>query len=283
MTTPTEPSGLIPPDTAGPASTPMDQPTGRTPAWDYSPLPEGELPEGEPPRGEGRERLLVLSGAILGALLVVVVAVIFTAVTGVLPFARTAPTPVPTATPTPVEHALYQAPMTSAATGGKWPGDRSWPNDDQCSQRDDGYHITNNAVCILSRYTPPADVNISVTVKQVTGLTDPSYGIAFHRTSPGNFYTFEISSSGHWYFFKEENGTIKQMAGATTTSAIHKGINASNTLTVRISGTHYRFFINGQLVGTGDDKAFTSGQTGLDGNDQIEVVYTNFSVTQTVS
>ena len=51
---------------------------------------------------------------------------------------------------------------------------------------------------------------------------------------------------------------------------------------MRISGSHYRFFVNGQLVGTGDDKTFAAGQAGLDGNDQIEVVYTNFKVTETV-
>ena len=139
--------------------------------------------------------MLVLSGAILGALLVVVVAVIFTTVTGVLPFGHAAPTPAPSATPTPVERALYQAPMNTAKDS-KWPGDRSWPNDDQCSQRADGYHVTNNAVCVLSRYTPPANVNISVNVKQVSGLADPSYGIAFHRTSAGNFYTFRSAAPG---------------------------------------------------------------------------------------
>ena len=231
---------------------------------------------------EGHDRALVLSGAILGALIVVVIAILVLAFTGVLPFAKTTPAPIPTATPTPAQRVLYQSPMTSAASGSKWPGDRSWPNDGQCSQRNDGYHVTNNAVCVLSRYTPPADVNISVEVKQVSGLTDPSYGVAFHRASAGNFYTFEINGSGRWYFFKELGGTISQAGGGTTTSAIHKGLNATNLLTVRISGSTYRFFVNGQLVGTGTDKSFANGQTGLDGNEQMEVVYTNFTVSQTI-
>lgn len=235
---------------------------------------------------EAHDRALVLSGAILGALVVIVLAFIFAAVTGVLPFARSTPAPIPTATPTPAERVLYSSPMASggsnSSTGASWPGDRSWPNSDQCSQRNDGYHVTNNVVCFLTRYTPPPNVNISVDVKQVTGLTDPSYGIVFHRTDAGNFYSFEISGSGRWYFFKELNGTISQAGGGTANNAIHKGLNATNLLTVRISGTTYKFFVNGQLVGTGSDTSFTTGQAGLDGNEQIEAVYSNFKVSQTV-
>jgi hypothetical protein len=229
----------------------------------------------EVPRDRGR--LLVLGGGVLGALLVVMLIVLLSPVHTLLSFGRSAPTHVPTATPTPVERTLFAEPLTSTS-------DRNWPNTDQCSQRADGYHISANVVCLLTpeRYTPPPDVNISVDVKQVSGLTDVSYGITFHRVSQGSFYTFEINSSGLWFFFRAQNGQIKLLAGSTPQRAIHKGLNATNTLSVRITGAHYAFFVNSQPVGAADDSALGSGPAGLDGNDQIEVVYTNFKVTKTV-
>jgi hypothetical protein len=222
-----------------------------------------------------RDRILVVGGAMLGALLVVALLLVLFSFRGSLPFGWAA-APHPTVTPTPVERMLFQAQLTSTS-------DRNWPNDDQCSQRADGYHITANVVCLLSRYTPPADANISVDVKQASGLPDASYGLAFHRASPGNFYTFEIDSSGRWFCYQATGNQFKLLAGETVSPAIHKGLNVTNTLLVRISGSHYAFYVNGQLVGSANDSAFTSGETGLDGNDSIEVLYTNFKVTKTVS
>jgi hypothetical protein len=222
-----------------------------------------------------RARLFVLSGGVLGVLLVVMLIVLLSPVHTLLSFGQTAPAHVPTATPTPAERTLFAEPLTSTS-------DRNWPNNDQCSQRADGYHISANVLCILNRYTPPPDVNISVDVRQVAGLADVSYGIGFHRASKNNFYTFEIDSSGRWYFYKDENSLFKLLSGSTTNRAIHRGLNVTNSLMVRITGSHYAFFVNGQLVGSADDSALGSGQAGLDGNDQIELVYTNFKVTKTV-
>ncbi len=222
---------------------------------------------------KGRDRLLVLGGGVLGALLVLLV-ILLIPLHGSLPFGQSVPTTRPTATP--VERTLFAEPLTSTS-------DRNWPNDGQCSQRADGYHVTANVVCILNRYTPPPDVNISVDVKQLSGLPDVSYGLAFRRSGTGNFYTFEINTSGLWFFFKAQGGQMKPVGVQTTSRAIRKGLNATNTLMVRITGSHYTFFVNGQLVGSGDDSAFGSGQVGLEGNDQVELVYTNFKVTKTIS
>lgn len=280
MTTPTEPSGLLPPRPAGDTSSRPEEPRASWgPSGPYT-APETATPDGLSAREvrvemtSGRDRVLVIGGALLGALLVVALLVVLFSVRGALPFGH--PTaPRPTATPTPVERMLFQEPLTSTT-------DRNWPNDDQCSQRADGYHVTANVVCLLSRYTPPTNANISVDVKQVSGLPDASYGLAFHRASPGNFYTFEIDGTGRWFCYQAIGNQFKPLAGEKTNPAIHKGLNATNTLMVRISGSHYDFYVNGQPVGSADDSSFTSGQAGLDGNDSIEVVYTNFKVTTTV-
>jgi hypothetical protein len=211
----------------------------------------------------------------VSALIVVALVVLLSPMRAVLPFGKATPTRVPTATPTPVERVLFSEPLTAT-------NDRNWPNDNQCTQRADGYHVTANVVCILSRYTPPPDLNVRVDVKQVAGLGDASYGVAFRRMSGGNFYTFEIDGTGRWFFYRAQDNQLKLLSGATTNRAIHKGQGAVNTLEVRAAGSRFNFFANGQLVGAADDGTFASGQVGLDGNDQIEVVYTNFTVTKTV-
>ncbi len=280
MTTPTEPSGLLPPAIPDGSFPPPYRPSGGS--YQREPPPGRDAPDGQPARTvrlemtPARDRALVIGGAAVGALLVVALVIVLASARGVLPLGHVISAPQPTLTPTPVERTLFQEPLTSA-------NDRNWPNDEQCSQRADGYHVTANVVCLLTRYTPPSDVNISVDVKQVTGLPDASYGLAFHRASPGNFYTFEIDSSGRWFFYEAAGNQFKPLAGETVSVAIHKGLNAANTLMARISGSHYTFYVNGQLVGSANDSSFGGGQVGLDGNDAIEVVYTNFKITKTVS
>jgi hypothetical protein len=49
---------------------------------------------------------------------------------------------------------------------------------------------------------------------------------------------------------------------------------------VQAQGGHFVFSVNGTQVGTADDTTFTTGDTGLSGNDGIEVVYTNLTISK---
>jgi hypothetical protein len=226
---------------------------------------------------DGSSRPLLLLGVALAALaalsvvLVMVLSALHVPLLGVLG-ART-PTAPPTATP--VEKALFQDALTDPKT-------RNWPSDGQCQPQADGYHIASNTIC-LGKYAMPSDANIRVDVRQISGLTDASYGITFRRASAGSFYSFEIDSAGKWYCFKAVDGQLRPVVGGSN-AAIHKGLNATNSLLVRLSGSHFTFYVNGQLMGSAEDTApaYASGQVGLDGNEHIEVIYTNFSVTKTV-
>src|SRR5260221_3238169 len=176
MTIPSAPPGLLPP---GPAHAPSPPPMWQ----EHAPGQNGSAPmqiERMPERSlsvemsRDRARLFVLSGGVLGVLLVVMLIVLLSPAHTLLSFGQTAPAHVPTATPTPAERMLFTEPLTSTS-------DRNWPNNDQCSQRADGFHISANVLCILNRYTPPPDVNISVAVRQAAALAEVSYGTGFHR------------------------------------------------------------------------------------------------------
>jgi hypothetical protein len=233
-------------------------------------------------RGRRGRGLLVIGSVLVAvallAALVVSVALLHMPLPGLGLGPRPTPTAMPTPTATPVEQLLYQDPLDG--TSG-----RNWPNNTQCSQMSDGYHVTANTICLLNTRIPvPNDVNISADVRQIAGPTDQasSYGLAFRRSGPKNFYTFEIDSGSHWYFYKAADSQFSLLAGSTPSPAIHTGLNASNTLLVRVFGAHFTFFVNGQQVGSAADTSFTAGAAGLDGNDGIEVVYTNFKLTKTV-
>lgn len=181
------------------------------------------------------------------------------------------PTLAPTATPAPT--ALFQDPLTSNANG--------WASDQYCSFHSDGYHIKGGAAC-FAPVNMPADANVSVQAKQISGAQTRGYGLLVRGSVANNAlfgYDFLIVGQGAWAFLKESGSSTHALMAFTTSSAIKQGLNATNTLEVRMAGSHFDLFINGQQVGQADDSSYVSGFTGLWGNAGIEVVYSNFEVT----
>jgi hypothetical protein len=154
-----------------------------------------------------------------------------------------------------------------------------WPSGNGCSPEADGYHITASIAC----YPDAADADdakLSVTVKQLSGDQQSFYGIVFRRTSTGNNYLFGIDGSGHWSFDKFASSNPTPIVDATPNSAIKPGIGLTNKLEVDAKGTHFDFFVNGTKVGQSDDATYSSGRFGLLGDDNVEVVYTDFKATK---
>ena len=186
------------------------------------------------------------------------------------------PTITPTATATPPQNLTVQDPLTKRST--------RWPEEQDCSMRDDGYHITDNNICFLAG-APIRNSFITVTVLQIAGVDDLSYGITLRRLDKGNYYSFEIDGSGRWYFYKAAVDTsgvsvLTLLASHDDNPSMNKGLFHSNTLQVRATGSHFEFFVNNVKVGQVNDASYTAGAVGLGGNDQLEVVYTNFILTQ---
>jgi hypothetical protein len=186
------------------------------------------------------------------------------------------PTITPTATATPPQTVTVQDPLTKRST--------RWPEEQDCSMRDDGYHITDNNICFLAG-APIKNSFITVTALQVAGVDDLSYGITLRRAAEGKYYSFEIDGSGRWYFYKaavDSSGAsvLTLLASHADNPSINKGLFHTNTLQVRATGSLFEFFVNNVKVGQANDSSYAAGAVGLGGNDQLEVVYTNFILTQ---
>lgn len=152
-----------------------------------------------------------------------------------------------------------------------------WTGDSNCFFGSGGYHINAAFIC----YSPADKVGDGVTtvsVKQTSGPITYGYGLVIRRPSKGNYYEFLIDSNGKWLFDKVVNGTTTDIAPFTANSAIKTGLNQPNTLSVSAKGSHFVFSVNGTQVGIADDTTFTSGDTGLSGNNGIEVVFTDLSI-----
>ena len=182
--------------------------------------------------------------------------------------------PASTATPAPRLVTLFFDPLTSNKNG--WPTDAS-----DCFFRSDGYHVANGAEC-LAPFKAPSNLNITVTTKFVQGSSIISYRIGFRVLSPNRqqYYLF-ITDSGGWLVF----GPSGYVTSPHTSSVIHRGIGAVNTLEVACSGSHFTFYINGVNMGSATSGAVASGGVGLgiEPNQNAigtEVAFTNFTITQ---
>lgn len=155
-----------------------------------------------------------------------------------------------------------------------------WPSGQGCSPQGDGFHIT-AAVACYPDLDDQGDVTLSVQAKQLSGESNTAYGITFRRVSEGNHYFFGIDGNGKWIFAAVKNGDPNVVVDFTPNAAINGGLNQINTLKVAAKGGHFTFFVNGTQVGSSDDSTFSSGKWGLEGQDGIEVVFTNIAITKT--
>jgi hypothetical protein len=166
----------------------------------------------------------------------------------------------------------FNDPLTSNANG--------WPGGSGLAFKSDGYHITQNLLA-YAPIDPATSADITVHVVQTSGDVTSPYGIVFRRTSKGNYYAFGIDSNGKWAFFKAVEGALTDVVPATANSAITTGLNSTNTLEVKDTGSHFVFFVNSTQVGMADDSSLTGkGANGVFGADNIEVVFSQFSLTR---
>jgi hypothetical protein len=180
----------------------------------------------------------------------------------------------PPAAPTLSAARVYHDPLTSqgSATHG-------WANDSHCSAQGDGYHIAGSYLC-YAPITDAGDADIAVQVEQIQGDPSAPYGIALRTDGTSDHYEFDIDSHQKWIFYKFVGGSATTLMPFTHNAAIKPGLDVTNALYVRARGSQFDFFVNGVQVGKVEDTTFASGRTGLAGDDGIEVVFTNFSLTR---
>lgn len=186
---------------------------------------------------------------------------------------RSAPVSAPTSTPSiPTSYHFHDS-LQSDANG--------WLNmPPSCYFGDGGYYVNNGSACP----SPAANIGngtVSVDVSLVQAAHDDAVaGIMFRLSADQNTYdkTYEIviGRDGQWDVTKTVDGTTNNLVTLTTSSAIHKGLDVKNTLSVQMSGSHFVFFVDGAQIGTVDDPSLVQGGFALVALPGAEAIFSNF-------
>lgn len=153
---------------------------------------------------------------------------------------------------------IFADPLSSNING--WSDDGT-----HCTFISGSYHVlvqeTNFLqLCETSAFTIDNDA-ISVDVSLLSG---DNAGMIF-RVNGTQFYDFEITNTGDFFFRRHDAGTeanYQYLIPNTKSSAIAPG-NATNNLTVIAHGSDFKLYINGTFVGESQDGTYSSGQIGF--------------------
>jgi hypothetical protein len=271
--------------------------------------PSATLPKVEPGFGTQRKLAIIVSLALLVALISCAVATLAFPGTGTqLPFGGTLPklsgsNSAPTAAPAKeaadaqqAEGRLRVALGTAAVFSDPLTNnDRSWPvNGKTIFFSNDGHlHLRNEALKVLTAdkpgTPPPVTGNLAakVTVKLVQGFTGDRAGLRFlvQRNADGSetYYTYSVTSEGRYdlSFFNGSSGM--QFVTAGYARAIVPGMQQANTLAVLVDVQQSRIllFANDHYVGQGIllRAGPTSGKVGLIVIDQgAEASFSDYAI-----
>src|SRR5207248_10942997 len=135
-------------------------------------------------------------------------------------------------------------------------------------------------LCESSAFTMDNDA-MSVNVSLLSG---DNAGMIF-RVNGTQFYDFEITSTGDFFFRRHDSGTganYQYLISNTKSSAIAPG-HAKNRLLVIANGSDFKLYINGNFVGEQQDSTYSSGQIGfvagtLPSSSNAEASFANLNV-----
>jgi len=227
--------------------------------------PLSSAPAPAPTHKKPRTRLII-------AIVAVAVVVLAACGWGVIATVQAIHPPALSAVPRETPIQVYSNDFSSNAGG--------WGNSSNCFLGAGGYHVTDDHICYapIGNYS---DVDITVTVKQLSGTTNSPMGIAFHLLAQNGaisqFYLFSITADGRWGFSKCNSDSCSYPINFRSEGAINQGTGTSNSLEVYAKGAHMDFFINGKAVGSLDDSSYSTGMIGLVASDG-ECVFTNLFI-----
>jgi hypothetical protein len=143
-------------------------------------------------------------------------------------------------------------------------------NDSTEIQLKDGKYFCNNKrtgdlVSVQSIYLPQAyNYSVSISASHISGVNTGGYGLLFGHGSGNAFFAFEITTEGNFHVIKSGRGnSVQELVKWTASSAIKKGNNTVNTLTVQKDSTTWKFLINNQQVGSCPSERLLSNGTGI--------------------
>ncbi len=168
--------------------------------------------------------------------------------------------------------------------------DGGWIDDGtQCFFANQGYHVYSSAQTMAWCYYGQQSFSNVVMTAQATLLRGDIYGLVF-RLSPfsKSFYALELNSQGEYRFVLAQGSDPTNwltLIDWTYSTAIAGGYNHTNTFLAVETGTHFRFYINKQLiVSSFSDSTYSDGLMGfLAGSDSpngTEAIFNNVWVFQ---
>lgn len=272
-------------DRRDPRGNPAPSPARPAPVY-----PRGPQGPRVPARRESRNSLLGLS-LLIGLIFILLTALVFyiaanhnnsnptgnrqvTATAGgqtAVPTATTASTPSPSPNPSPSSTPDFAA--TATAVTGQNPSltdslssdDGSWNNDGQaCAFQNGAYHVLVNQPNYLQPCMNTKFSMTSAAIKVDLSLAQGSNAGILYRQGSDQFYDFEITSQGQFFFRRHDAG-----GGANYTylismkSASSIATSDTNTLLMLDNRGNFTFYINGTYVGRVQDTTYTSGQLGF--------------------
>jgi hypothetical protein len=255
--------------------------TGASDAMKAQPKwPGPDAKTADTPAGKGVAQALLARPQALGIGIIAVLALVAVLVVMLTPglhpgAGSTVKRATPTATiaaptATPVEPVIYHDSLAASTN--------KWENDTHAFYSSGGYEIV-GAWFTFSPVSHLGDGTISVRMKQLGGPADQFYGIMFRSANDSLYYVFGISQNQKWTFSLVSSGNGNPIVPPTADSHIAGGLNASNTITVRVKSGHFIFYINGAQVGQADNSAIASGRVGLINTvGNLNVVYNDFTV-----
>jgi hypothetical protein len=239
----------------------------------------------------GVRRLSVQAFALIAALALLVIAlsvagVVFAAHAGIgsVSIAATTPTPTPIIHRTPTPVTVVHDPLTSQVTYSGFPGAWAVNFSGQCGFVARGYQVIGSpragyvTLCGGPAITAGGDERLSVTTRLTTnGAADGRYGVYFRSSdsAASTGYYFAITPAGKWALLDAKTGNT---LASGTSSAIHTGTGATNTLMVDAYGALITLSVNTTRVGQISDDSYASGQCGFFAEHGLTVLYTNFTM-----
>lgn len=127
------------------------------------------------------------------------------------------------------------------------------------------------------------DTEIQVQTQNISGPEDTNFGIICRYRNKDNFYSFLISSTGHFGIMKVENG-VETLLGSnhfTYSEQINTG-SAINQITAICDGNELSLSANGRMLQAVEDTSFPTGKAGIMVETRAEgdaaIIFSDFSV-----
>ena len=118
---------------------------------------------------------------------------------------------------------------------------------------------------------------------QMTIVKGEGGDILIRGDTKGDGYYFLVRQNGTYEFgiYKNCTNCMFTILRSASSSAINSGLNQSNLVAVRASGSTINLYVNNQLIDTVSDSSYSQGQIGVAAtgvNGPTEVVFRNAKV-----